>query len=96
MFYLGVSNEGDANREFPLHPTREGLGAGLSLVFKVEDTNDPVYLIWSLVFGVAFQLDIKHINTPDNDDSGELHKVQRCTQDACMCACSFAYRCMIV
>lgn len=63
--HLGVSDEGNANGEFSLHPTREGFGAGLSLVFKVQDTDNPVYLIWNLIFGVAFQLDINQIKTPD-------------------------------
>lgn len=81
--HLGVSNEGDANREFSLHATREGLGASLSLVLKVQDTDDTVYLIWNLVCGVAFQLDIKQINIPNKansqhkfhiDVSGELRQ----------------------
>lgn len=63
ILHLGVSNEGDANGEFSLHATREGLGASLSLVLKVQDTDNPVYLIWNLVFGEAFQLDIKQIYT---------------------------------
>lgn len=65
ILYLGVSNEGNANREFSLHATRQGLRASLSLVLEVQDTDDPVYLIRNLVFGVAFQLDIKQINTPN-------------------------------
>lgn len=56
ILYLRVSNQGNANGEFSLHATREGLGASLSLIFKVQDTDDPVHLIWNLVFGVAFQL----------------------------------------
>lgn len=59
VLYLGVSNEGNANREFPLHATRECFGASMSLVFKVQDTDDSIYFIWNLVFGVAFQLDMR-------------------------------------
>lgn len=65
ILYLGVPDEGNANREFSLHSTGEGLGASLLLVLKVQDADDPVYFIWNLVFGVAFQLDIKQINTPN-------------------------------
>lgn len=54
ILYLGVSDEGNANREFSLHATRECLGASLSLVLKVQNTNDPIYLVWNLVFGEAF------------------------------------------
>lgn len=64
ILYLGVSNEGNANREFSLHATREGLGVSISLVLKVQDMYHPVYFTWNLVFGVAFQLDIMHIKTP--------------------------------
>lgn len=59
VFYLGISNEGNANREFPLHATRECFGASMSLVFKVQDTDDSVHFIWNLVFSVAFQLDMR-------------------------------------
>lgn len=59
VLYLGVSNEGNANREFSLHATRECFGASMSLVFKVQDTDDPVHFIWNLVFRVAFQLDMR-------------------------------------
>lgn len=57
--YLGVSDKGDANRKFSLHPTREGLGASLLLVFKVQDANDPVHLVWNLFPGVTFQLEME-------------------------------------
>lgn len=64
IHHLGVSDESNADREFSLHATREGLGASLSLVLKVQDTDDPVDLIWNLFSGEALQLDIKQINTP--------------------------------
>lgn len=59
---LGISNEGNANREFSLHATREGFGASLSLVLKVQETDYSVHLIWNLVFGVAFQLNLRQTN----------------------------------
>lgn len=58
-FYLGVTNECDANRQFPLHATREGFRASMSFVLEVQDADDPVHLIWDLIFGVAFQLCIE-------------------------------------
>lgn len=56
ILYLGVSDESNANGEFPLHATREGLRTRLPLVLEAQDTDDPVHLIWNLVFGVTFQL----------------------------------------
>lgn len=58
-FYLGVTNECNANRQFPLHATREGFRASMSFVLEVQDADDPVHLIWDLIFGVAFQLCIE-------------------------------------
>lgn len=78
---LRVSNEGNTNGEFSLHATREGLGASLSLVLKVQDTDDPVYLIWNLLFGVAFQLDIKQRNTP-NEPYSHPNTQHLCDTDA--------------
>lgn len=63
ILHLGVSNEGYTNWKFSLHATREGLGTSLSLVFKVQDADDPVHLVWYFVFGVAFKLDNKQKNT---------------------------------
>lgn len=54
---LGVSDEGDADGELPLHPTREGLGSSVALVLQVQDANDPVHLVGDLFLAVTFELD---------------------------------------
>lgn len=50
---LGVTGEGNANRKLSLHASREGLAPSLSLVFKVQDANDPIHLVRDFLFGVA-------------------------------------------
>lgn len=57
--HLGVSNEGDADGQLPLHPTREGLGPSVALVLQVQDANDAVHLVSDLFFAVTFQLHIE-------------------------------------
>jgi len=81
ILHLGVSNEGNANREFSLHATREGLGASQPLVLKVQDADDPVHLIWNLVFGKAFQLNIEQINTHKTRTGTRYSAYLRISQD---------------
>lgn len=57
--YLGVTDEGDANRDFSPHATRQCFGACMTLVFKVQDTDDAVHFIWNPVFQETFQLEMR-------------------------------------
>lgn len=57
--HLGVSDEGDADGEFPLHPPRQGLGASVALVLQAQDANDAVHLARDLFPAVTFQLDVQ-------------------------------------
>lgn len=57
--HLGVSDEGDADGELPLHPARQGLGSSVALVLQVQDANDAVHLAGDLFLAVTFQLDVQ-------------------------------------
>lgn len=80
ILYLGVSNEGNANREFSLHATREGLGASMPLVLQVQDTKDSVHLIGNLFFGEAFQLEYEAENV-SHSFKYKLELVQGCVSN---------------